>query len=423
MGLVFAFRLRSAIDAGNRGNHSMKWSGKMSDTASQIHLAARREIHRPLTILYHHRTRARDGQSVHIDALIDALRAAHHEIVVVGPKRVPATVESLNRKVLPKFIYEILEFGYNFLELAKLTQAVLRHRPDALYQRANVFMLSGAWIARFFKLPFLLEVNAPLTIERSKFGGLSLSSFAGWTEHAAWRAADYVLTVTAVLARTVEKASVPRSRIVVMPNGVDLDKLKSIATDAAKARLGLGTDLVVGFVGFVRDWHGLEKIVDLLAFETSLSTARFLVVGDGPACESLRERARETGVADRLIITGVLAHEHLPAYVSAMDIALQPEVTPYASPLKLFEYMALGRAIIAPDVENIREVLEHEVDSLLFDPGDRAALANAIRRLAGDEKLRTRLGTAAAAEIATKDLTWRGNAKRVAVLIEDCSNR
>jgi glycosyltransferase involved in cell wall biosynthesis len=177
--------------------------------------------------------------------------------------------------------------------------------------------------------------------------------------------------------------------------------------------------LVLGFVGFVRDWHGLDHIIDLLAREPDLKRVSLLVVGDGPACAGLRDQAESFHVADRVIITGVIPHEHLADYLSAMDIALQPQVTPYASPLKLFEYMALGRAIIAPDTENIREILEHEVDGILFTPGDQKTLSDAIQRLAGDDELRVRLGAAAAAKIVARNLTWKNNAERVTMLVEN----
>ncbi|HXJ00604.1 MAG TPA: glycosyltransferase family 4 protein, partial [Micropepsaceae bacterium] len=272
----------------------------------------------------------------------------------------------------------------------------------------------------WFKIPFLLEVNAPLAQERGQFGGLSLPRLAAWTERFTWRGADYVLPVTRVLARYVEKAGVTAPHIVVAPNGIDLERLKPTGSiDEAKRSLNLGTGLVLGFVGFVRDWHGLDHIVDLLARERDLHSTRFLIVGDGPACDGLREQAKRLGIADRVIITGVVPHERLATYLSAMDIALQPHVTPYASPLKLFEYMALGRAIIAPDMENIREILEPEIDSVLFTPGDQKTLSDAIRRLACDGELRTRLGTAAAAKIVARNLTWRHNAERVAALIEN----
>ena len=375
---------------------------------------------RRLTILYHHRTRSRDGQSIHIDELIHALRDIGHTVVVVEPVRVPPTQESLKKKHLPKFLYEFLELCYSVLEFAKLARAARRYRPDVLYQRANIFMLSGVWTARWFAIPFLLEVNGPLALERAQFGGLSWPRLAAWTERLMWRGADCVLPVSHVLARHVEKAGVPRERIVVVPNGVDLDRLKPTeSAEEAKHSLGLGQGLVLGFVGFVRDWHGLDHIIDLLAREPDLARVRLLVVGDGPACDGLRDQAERLHIADRVIITGVIPHGRLADHLSAMDIALQPHVTPYASPLKLFEYMALGRAIIAPDMENIREILEHEVDSVLFTPGDQRTLCDAIRRLAGDGELRVRLGAAAAAKILSRNLTWRGNADRITMLVEN----
>jgi glycosyltransferase involved in cell wall biosynthesis len=348
------------------------------------------------------------------------LRDIGHKVVVVEPNRVPPTQESLRKKLLPKFFYEFLELCYSVLEFAKLARAVHRYRPDALYQRANIFMLSGVWIARWFAIPYLLEVNAPLALERAQFGGLSWPRFAAWTERFMWRGADYVLPVTRVLAGHVEKAGVPPERIMVTPNGVDLDRLKAMeSADEAKRFLGLRQGLVLGFVGFVRDWHGLDHIIDLLAREPDLKRVSLLVVGDGPACAGLRDQAERFHIADRVIITGVIPHERLADYLSAMDIALQPQVTPYASPLKLFEYMALGRAIIAPDTENIREILEHEVDGILFTPGAQKTLSDAIQRLAGDDELRVRLGAAAAAKIVARNLTWKRNAQRVTMLVEN----
>jgi glycosyltransferase involved in cell wall biosynthesis len=108
----------------------------------------------------------------------------------------------------------------------------------------------------------------------------------------------------------------------------------------------------------------------------------------------------------------------LAAYISSFDIALQPEVTAYASPLKLFEYMALGRAIIAPDAPNIREILTHEVDALLFEPNNPDSLSAAIRRLAGDGGLRAQLGAAAADKIRREDISWARNARRVISLVQ-----
>src|SRR5690606_10742188 len=107
----------------------------------------------------------------------------------------------------------------------------------------------------------------------------------------------------------------------------------------------------------------------------------FLVVGEGPAREDIARRARERGVADRVTFTGLVPRDDIANVVAAFDIALQPDVVPYASPLKLFEYMILGCAIVAPDTPNIREVLTDGDGAALFDTADPAAFRGAIDRL------------------------------------------
>jgi glycosyltransferase involved in cell wall biosynthesis len=111
-----------------------------------------------------------------------------------------------------------------------------------------------------------------------------------------------------------------------------------------------------------------------------------------------------------------LERDAVPEYVAAFDVALQPAVVPYASPLKLFEYLAQGAAIVAPDQANIREILTHEVDAILFDPEESGALSDAIERVCSNDRLRARLGSAALRVIETKGLTWDRNAERVVEL-------
>ena len=166
-----------------------------------------------IDILYHHRTRASDGQSVHIDELVKALEEQGANVRMVGPRRVDAMSESRGRQILPKPVYELLELAYSGVELLKLAKAIRKKRPDAIYERANVYTLSGVWAARLFCLPLILEVNAPLAEERAKFGGLALPGIARWSEELVWRSADYVLPVTRVLGDLIESAGVSPSRI------------------------------------------------------------------------------------------------------------------------------------------------------------------------------------------------------------------
>jgi glycosyltransferase involved in cell wall biosynthesis len=368
-----------------------------------------------LRILYSHRIQSRDGQSVHLEEMVAALRAAGHEVLVVGPGLYrqaefggESRLVALIRAHLPASVGALAEIAYNVPAWWRLRQAARRFRPHLIYERYNLFYLAGTWLSRSSRVPLFLEVNAPLAAERARFGGLGLPGLAARLEAYVWRSADKVLAVTGVLKRMVEQAGVPANRIEIVPNGIDPAEFA-----AAPRRAQHGGRVVLGFVGFVRDWHGLDGVIAAMATARDAAPMDLVVVGDGPARAALERQAAASGLADRVRFTGLQGREEIPALVAGFDVALQPRVVDYASPLKIFEYMAAGRAIVAPDQENIREILSDGETALLFDPSRPEAMWQAILRLAGDADLRHRLGAAAAAEIARRDLTWSGNARRV----------
>ena len=173
---------------------------------------------------------------------------------------------------------------------------------------------------------------------------------------------------------------------------------------------------MLGFTGFIRGWNAVDRIVDVVAEHGARLGLRALVVGDGPARAPLLAHAAKLGIADRLTITGVVERDAVAAHVAAFDVAVLPGLTLYSSPLKLFEYMYLGRAIVAPDTANIREILTHNENALLFAPDLPGAMEAALLQLCEDQALRIRLGAAARARIDTARLTWAHNAERVAGL-------
>src|SRR3954471_444624 len=126
-----------------------------------------------LRILYNHRTRARDGQSVHIDELIDALRAEGHQVTVVAPPRIDAMSHGIERDILPKAIYEIAELAFSAVEFVQLYFAARKTKPHVIYQRANIHMLGAVWVAKLLGLNLFVEVNAPLARERGSNCGFA----------------------------------------------------------------------------------------------------------------------------------------------------------------------------------------------------------------------------------------------------------
>lgn len=384
-----------------------------------------------MKILYHHRTASKDGQAVHIEELIGALRQLGHEVRIVAPAigasggmGEDATLVRKLKAALPKALYELLELVYSLVAYRRLARAASEFRPDFIYERYNLFLLAGAMLRRKLNIPLLLEVNSPLAEERGRFGGLGLPWLARWAESRAWRDADFVLPVTRVLAGHVAAAGVPEGRIVVIPNGINRDHFAAAPTlEAAKQKLGLTGRLVLGFTGFVRDWHGVDRVIRWMASPDAPVNAQLMVVGDGPVRADLERLAADLKLQDRVRFTGVIDRDRVPGHVAAFDIALQPAVVPYASPLKLFEYLALGKPIIAPRQPNIEEVLADGDNALLFDATQPGALEHSLTRLCADAALRGRLAASAAATIDRLDLTWLGNARKVGELAQRALSR
>lgn len=374
----------------------------------------------PMKILYSHRTKSADGQYVHIRALTDALAARGHDVVMAGPDDRHGAPRPLDarageggmRTLFRGPLRELAEFAYSAPAYARLAAAARRCAPDILYERYNLFHHAGARLARARALPFLLEVNAPLAEERAAHGGLALPAFARWSEGGIWRAADALLPVTAALARHAEAAGVAPEKIHVIQNGVDEAFLAPADPAPIRAAHGLDGKIVLGFAGFVRDWHGVDRAVRYLAARPR-DDLRLFIVGDGAARAALEAEAAALGVAEKVVFAGVVQRAAMPAHVAAFDIALQPAATAYASPLKLFDYMAQSRAIAAPAQANILETLTDGVDAALFPPDDERGFFAALDALVADAALRARLGAGARATLVRRDLTWAANAERV----------
>jgi len=358
--------------------------------------------------------------------MIHALRKQGHEVIIVAPPSAEtesfgadAGAVALLKRYLPKWFYEVMELGYSLVAYRRLAKAIREHKPDCIYERYNLFLPAGIWAARRYKLPLLLEVNAPILEERSRYDGLSLTRLARWSQAYAWRKADVALPVTQVLGDIVASYGVDPKRIVVIPNGINGERFEHAPdVEAAKRALGLEGRLVLGFTGFVRDWHGLNKVLDLIANDPPASRRHLLVVGDGPARPNLERQARELGIENRVTFTGIVGRDDVARHVAAFDIALQPAVVAYASPLKLFEYLALGKAIVGPAQPNIEEILVQNQNAVLFDPNDTSALAGAIQVLCTDDALRAKVAENARATIAARQLTWDANARRVVGLFD-----
>jgi glycosyltransferase involved in cell wall biosynthesis len=213
---------------------------------------------------------------------------------------------------------------------------------------------------------------------------------------------------------------VPDHKIIVNPNGVDVDRFRpGIGGRDVRVELGIADDeQLVGFVGTFGPWHGVLELAQAIALVPRDVHFKFLLVGSGKLKSEMEQTIREAGLIDRVIFTGSVAHERVPVLLDACDILVAPHVPLadgsdfFGSPTKLFEYMAMGKGIVASRLGQIGDVLSHEETALLVEPGNSNELASAIMRLAGSKEMRDRLGKNARS-VAVDKFTWGHNARRV----------
>jgi glycosyltransferase involved in cell wall biosynthesis len=269
-----------------------------------------------------------------------------------------------------------------------------------------------------------VELNSPLSVEQATYRATGLGDLAARAERWALVRADAVLAVSTPLRDYAISLGAEPDRVHVVPNGVDPELFKLGEPDLeGRKRWGLGDDPVLGFVGGLRPWHGVEILPELLSrLVGRFPDLRLVIVGDGQLRGELERDLEERGLAHGAVLTGSLPHEEVAALIHQFDVALAPYPRLahdfYFSPLKLFEYMACGVPVVAASLGQIAEVVRDGETGLLYPPGEFDALVASCDRLLEDPDLRRRMGRAAAKEIHGR-YTWDHNAARVIDLAQD----
>lgn len=402
----------------------------------------------------------RKGASVHVRELVGAFARAGHRVTLAAqtllksPGEEPARVRARVLQVAPEaaaaaVVREFKDFNqllgadsplpgelrrmlYNEALYRELKRRFLRHKPDFIYERASLYATAGARLAAKFKVPHIVELNAPLAVEQTEYRATGFGELAARAERWTLMHADAVVVVSTELARHVKSLGVKAAKIHVMPNGVNPELFwappktarragRVVPRPAKRAAKGVPR-LTLGFVGGLRPWHGVEVLPELLQRLSQRHPAvRMVIAGDGQLRGELERGFRQRGLSRRVTFTGALLHEEVPSVIRRFDIALAPypkhDHDFYFSPLKLFEYMACGVAVVAAKQGQVAEVMRHGRTGLLYLPGNLTALTAACERLLADAPLRDRLGAAAAKRVLGR-FTWDHNAARVVALAQ-----
>ena len=294
-------------------------------------------------------------------------------------------------------------------------------RAGAILETHNCLSLSGIRASRRSGLPLIVDDVAPPE-EADEIGGVGLRSLHRHVFAALCRHSTLMIAVNATLAQCLLESGAPAEKIAVVENGADLHRFKPPADRvAARRRLGLGADApVLAFVGSFQAYHRAALLIAAFT-ELSSQNATLLMIGDGPGkveCEAL---AAQAGLADRVRFYGNLPNDTVPAVLAAADIAVLPATNDYGNPMKLYEYLAMGLAIVAPDKPTVRDVVTHERNAILFAPDDRHALVTALNKMIGEDALRARLSANALAE--RPHIGWEARARSLLSAMETAAAR
>lgn len=333
------------------------------------------------------------GAAVHMAEIVRALDASGAEVLLL-PRAVASGHDGLPGDVT----VDPLPATATDAALADwLEDRLSGFGAETLYERISLHSAAGVTAAGRLGIPHLVELNAPLPEEAARYRRLERPREAERLERMVLSSADAVLAVSGPLVRYARERGA--SRVEVFPNAVDLERFTAPSVVREPRCV---------FIGALRPWHGVEVLAEswrLLGREAPA----LKVVGGGPGRSAL-----EAVGAD---VIGAVPHGEVPALLSSASIGLAPyapDAPGYFSPLKLFEYLAAGLAVVAGSIDGVREVVGPE-HAVLVPPGDPVALAGAVRELAGDESKRARLGVAGR-ELVAAQHTWDRRARRILAL-------
>jgi glycosyltransferase involved in cell wall biosynthesis len=364
------------------------------------------------------------GASAHVRGLVRAFGLLGHEVMVVagtaetdGGLGVPVTVvprpvthRALPLKEAPKLV-RALGHLWNNIELEHVLKDVFQDfQPDLVYERYSPFGAATGQVSRALGLRHILEVNALLAEEGRKYRDQALGEASAFLETIAFRTPRMLVTVSDALREAVIEHGARAEAVLTVPNGVDTARF---FPRGPVAEIGMPGNTVVGFVGSLKPWHGIDRLVRIFQTLADDPDYHLLVVGDGPERKHLKKLAEQH--PGRVTLKGNVAHDDVPALVRSIDIAIAPYPALdrfYFSPLKILEYLACGCPVVASSIGQVEDLVKHGQTGLLVPADDDREFVSAIRTLKDDPELRNGMGTRASG-LAEAEHDWTNRARDI----------
>lgn len=366
---------------------------------------------------------SRSGPGTHMREVISAWKEDGHEVqhlIMGGNDIAPKASNNVPKKTLksrikpwvPKLIWETMKdrslrkFDQHCAQ--ELRVACETFQPDIIYERGYFNMLSGVQIAEELNIFHALEMNAPYPEEKAAMEGKGL--FHGKSVQAEREQCEktqlLVVVSSALKKYFIERTGITANKVLITPNAVNLNYLPktSKALDIRKSFLWSEHDLVYGFVGSIFPYHGVDKLIEAFALLES-ENKRLLIVGGGALLDTYKARVATLGLSDRVKFTGAVDHREVYHYIDVMDITVMADSNWYGSPVKIFEYGAMKKALIAPNTAPVLDVMIDGVDGKLCS-NEIPEILGAFAQMHEDEAFRNDLAESWHQKVL-KSHTWR----------------
>ena len=375
----------------------------------------------------HLRIEDQTGYGTHMREMIAAFKGLGHEVHILIAGRQTVTdnpVEktqqvTLSRKkvlksLIPNLIWETLKdvqlIQIDRANKRQLSQIVAQVNPDIIYERSHYGMVSGVEVAKAHHIHHILEVNSPNVEERIKLSGRSLLNLrASKKDCWAFANSNHVLTVSTHLAEYLEINCIAQ-KWSTTPNAIRPGQQEESTLDLQRSALHLDDAAVVlGFVGSIFPWHGVDLIIESVAhIRQKGRNVQAMIIGDGAIREELEALADSFHLTDEILFVGSVAQRNTFAYTDLCDILIMPKSNGYGSPVKIFEYALSAKPCIVPNTSPVREVFAHERDGWLVD-SSLNAIVSAIEFILDSPDKAEQCAKHWHKKVISKH-TWRANA-------------
>lgn len=376
------------------------------------------------------------GSVGHTSGVINALKRLEYDVTIFSSDQLAGVEIDHDFHLLsPDYstlsnLPEIPDLAYNRVLIEKASENGANAK--VIYQRYSLLNYTGIVLKYRLGIPLILEYNGSFVWVANNWGGAKMvhKSLISRVEQLNLKHADLIVVVSEVSKDDLVKAGVSADKILVNPNGVDPGKYHpEISGTALRNNYQFEGKTVAGFIGTFSQWHGVlllaSAIQKLYASNPEMEESlRFMLIGKGPQFPEVEQALKPLVDKGLVILPGQIPQEEGPSYLAACDFYLSPHVPNpdgtrfFGSPTKLFEYMAMGKGIVASSLDQIGDLLKHEETALLTTPGDEQALIDAILRMTKDEALRHRLGAAARDEMLL-NFSWDAHTNRIMQALVD----